>query len=80
MKETHRTWSNFGDSTHKRHRLKGIVSSTYTNTLSYNPLNPEHEAIGRVSWVDHTTCKYKLAFSARGLRTSNRHDSSKNIN
>jgi hypothetical protein len=43
-------------------------SSTYTKTLSCDPLNPEHEAIGQVSWVDYTTCKYALAFSARGLR------------
>jgi hypothetical protein len=80
MKATHGTRSNFGDSMHKRHQLKGFVSLTYTKTLSYNPLNPEHEAIGQVSWVDSMTCKYELAFSARGLRTSSHYDSSKNIN
>jgi hypothetical protein len=26
--------------------------------LSYDPLNPEHEAIGRVHWVKLTMCKY----------------------
>jgi hypothetical protein len=46
-------------------------------TLSYDPLNPEHEATGQVSWVDSTTCKYTLAFSARGLQTLSRYDSSK---
>jgi hypothetical protein len=80
VKATHGTQSNFGNFMHKRHCLQGFFSSTYTKTLSCDPLNPEHEAIGRVSWVDSTTCKYALAFSARGLRTSSRYDRSKNNN
>jgi hypothetical protein len=79
MKATRGTRSNFIDSMHKRHRLQGFFSLTYTKTLSCDPLNPEHAAIGRVSWVDYTTCKYALAFSARGLQTSSRYNSSKKL-
>jgi hypothetical protein len=61
--------------------IKGIAcedfSSTHMKTLIYDPLNPEHEATGRVSWVDSMTCKYTLAFSTRGLQTSSRYDRSK---
>jgi hypothetical protein len=49
-------------------------------TLSYDPLNPEHEATCRVSWVNSTGCICISTFSARGLRTSSRYDSSKKDN
>jgi hypothetical protein len=66
MKATHGTRSSFGDSMHKRHQLKGFVTLTYTKNLSYNPLKPEHEATGWVSWVDSTTCKYELSILRSG--------------
>jgi hypothetical protein len=47
-------------------------------TLSYDPLNPAHEATGRVSWVNSTICTCISTFSARGLQTSSCYDSSKN--
>jgi hypothetical protein len=35
--------------------------------LSYDPLDPEHEAIGRVPWVNSTKCT-NILLSTRGLR------------
>jgi hypothetical protein len=34
---------------------------------SYDPLNPEHEAIGRVLWANSTICIACFYFSTRGL-------------
>jgi hypothetical protein len=39
--------------------------------LSYDPLNPEHEATGRVLWVNSTICM-SIFLSTRGLRLSSR--------
>jgi hypothetical protein len=36
-----------------------------------NPMNPEHEAIGRVPWVNSTIC-INILLSTRGLRPSSR--------
>jgi hypothetical protein len=40
--------------------IKGVVlneiSLTYMKTLSYDPLNSEHEATGRVFWVNSAVC------------------------
>jgi hypothetical protein len=47
-------------------------------TLSYDPLNLEHKATGRVSLVNSMICICISAFSARGLRTLSHYDSSKN--
>jgi hypothetical protein len=47
-------------------------------TLSYDPLNPEHEATGWVSWVNSTICICISTFSAWGFRASSLYDSSKN--
>jgi hypothetical protein len=47
-------------------------------TWSYGPPNSEHEATGRVFWVNSMICLCISTFSARGLWTSSRYDSSKN--
>jgi hypothetical protein len=43
MKATHGTQSNYDDFMHRRSRA--------TEELQVDPLDPEHEAIGRVFWV-----------------------------
>jgi hypothetical protein len=74
---THGTRSNFGVFMHKRHRLQRFFIDIH-KTLSYDPLNPEHEATGWVSWVNSMICICILAFSAQELQTLSRYDSSKN--
>jgi hypothetical protein len=57
MRVTHGMQSNYDGSTHRRHEATKISSS-------YDPTNPEHEAIGRVPWVKlHNTCKYFIFHS-----------------
>jgi hypothetical protein len=58
--------SNYDDSTHRRQR---VFSSN-------DPLNPEHEAIGRVPWAKSTIRVIFLQYT-RGLKPSSR---TKNIN
>jgi hypothetical protein len=41
--------SNYDGSTHRRHKVTKSFSS-------YDPLNPEHKAIGRVPWVNSIIC------------------------
>jgi hypothetical protein len=51
--------SNYDGSTHRQYKA--------TNSfLSYDPPNPEHEAIGRVPWVKSKICVNDL-LSTRGL-------------
>jgi hypothetical protein len=52
--------SNYDDSTHRRH--KAIKDS-----LSSDLPNPEHEATGRVPWVNSTICVNILFFPLGGL-------------
>jgi hypothetical protein len=56
--------SNYDGSTHRRHKAT-------KSFLSYDPLNPEHEAIGRVPWVNSTIC-VNILLSTRGLRPLSR--------
>jgi hypothetical protein len=55
--------SSYDGSTHRRNKATKEFFS------SYDPLNPEHEAIGRVHWVKSTICVHILLYT-RGLRPS----------
>jgi hypothetical protein len=55
MRVTHGMQSNYGGSTHRRHKV-------IKNLLGYDPLNPEHEATGQVLWVNLTNMYKYFAF------------------
>jgi hypothetical protein len=38
-----------------------------TENCEFDPLNPEHEAIGRVSWVNSMICRIYLDFPLGGF-------------
>jgi hypothetical protein len=60
MRVTPRMQGNYDDSTHRRHEISS----------SSDLPNPEHEATGRVPWVNSTIYVNILFFSTRGLGPS----------